>query len=325
MVWNEEKHPRAKDGKFTFKNGGRNDTTHAGEVLYGRIEKNNKEIEKEKERLLNILGSKATQADILYGTVESLSKKVKNSNSFMTKKEAHKTGFQKDIAKHETLRQLSVYCYDNGHQKLPKDFKRVGYFNDKSNGLDAVVVENEKAKEVVIAYRGMKATSKEDIKAVAQTIATKYNKQQKSAQTVYEKIKNNPKYKNYEIYTTGTSLGGHLAQYVAGKNNLKSATFNTFHGTKDVFLKEMERKQQSFKIYPDNIVNYRNEEDKLSRRSTKDNIGLSLNTKANIVRRDSFPPPHSAENIGDLHKAEMKNINFKDHYTVGLDSTKRKK
>ncbi len=76
MNWNEEKHPRDKEGKFTFKNGG-NNISSASEILYGKIKKEVKEKGKLKEKLLNILGSKATPSDILYGDEKSLVKKIK--------------------------------------------------------------------------------------------------------------------------------------------------------------------------------------------------------------------------------------------------------
>ena len=116
----------------------------------------------------------------------------------------------------------------------------------------------------------------------------------------------NPKYKDYEIYTTGTSLGGYLAQFVAAKNNLKSATFNTYHGAKNALGKEGNGNNT---IFPDNIVNYRNEKDGLSFGSMKNNLGISLTTEAKIKRNEA-PVYHFAENMDDLDKAKVKNRDF---------------
>jgi len=82
MVWNEQDHPRKDDGKFTFKNrgGGTNKETPA-EILYknSKIKKEEETMkQKEKSKLLDILGDKATPADILYGDEKSLSKKIKD-------------------------------------------------------------------------------------------------------------------------------------------------------------------------------------------------------------------------------------------------------
>lgn len=81
MSWNEQEHPRGDDGKFTFKNGGGgvNKETPA-EILYknSKIKKEEEIIkQKEKSKLLDILGNKATPADVLFGDKKSLSKKIK--------------------------------------------------------------------------------------------------------------------------------------------------------------------------------------------------------------------------------------------------------
>ena len=82
MSWDENKHPRDDDGKFTFKNEGKasSNKENPKDILYQKSRKQ-KEIEtikqKRKNELLNILKDKATPADILYGDEKSLSKKIK--------------------------------------------------------------------------------------------------------------------------------------------------------------------------------------------------------------------------------------------------------
>ena len=82
MTWDENLHPRDEDGKFTFKNGGNNSNTKESpaNILYRdskiKAEKDKQESEY-KSKLLNILGNKATHADILYGTTKELEQKVK--------------------------------------------------------------------------------------------------------------------------------------------------------------------------------------------------------------------------------------------------------
>ena len=176
-----------------------------------------------KSKLLDILGNHATQGDILYGKPESLEKKVRDLGLGSKLKNAEntlRTDFQKDKNKHEILRQFSVYCYDNNKQNIPNGYKRIGHFYGKNNGFDAVVAENSNTKEIVIAYRGMELGTM-DVPSTIRVINQKYTSQIKDAQAVYDKIKNTPIYKDYQIYTTGQSLGGYLAQYVAAKNNLK--------------------------------------------------------------------------------------------------------
>lgn len=82
MTWNEQDHPRKEDWKFTFKNGGsvgNSDGESAAQVLF-RDTRIQKEIEaqklKRKNELLDILGDKATQADVLYGSEKTLKEKI---------------------------------------------------------------------------------------------------------------------------------------------------------------------------------------------------------------------------------------------------------
>lgn len=83
MIWEESKHPRDDDGKFTFKNGGVEGSSSktTKDFLFEKSKKQ-KEIETQKQKrkneLLDILKDKATPADILYGNEESLNKKIRN-------------------------------------------------------------------------------------------------------------------------------------------------------------------------------------------------------------------------------------------------------
>ena len=85
MSWNEQDHPRDDDGKFTFKNGGSGINTKREsltEVLYKNSKiKKEEEImkQKEKSKLLDILGNKATPADILYADNDKIKEKIKES------------------------------------------------------------------------------------------------------------------------------------------------------------------------------------------------------------------------------------------------------
>ena len=99
LNWDESKHPRDDDGKFTFKNGETSSNTkeraaddyvsfanlralrngNPEDILYRdeKIKREKDKIEAEyKSKLLDILGDRATPADILYGTKEKLEKKI---------------------------------------------------------------------------------------------------------------------------------------------------------------------------------------------------------------------------------------------------------
>ena len=58
MAWNEQEHPRDNEGKFTFKNGGAENSTNV--ILKGRVEKN--EFQNPLEKAASILFKK-TKAD----------------------------------------------------------------------------------------------------------------------------------------------------------------------------------------------------------------------------------------------------------------------
>ena len=85
MTWNEQEHPRDDDGKFTFKNGDSGigaKKKSPTEVLYKNSKiKREEEIikQKEKNKLLDILGNKATPADVLYSDNDKLKEKIKES------------------------------------------------------------------------------------------------------------------------------------------------------------------------------------------------------------------------------------------------------
>lgn len=81
-MFREQDHPRDKDGKFTFKNGGgeSNNSKTTAQFLYSDSKKQGEIKKKEaeyKNKLLNILNNKATHADILYADIDKLEKKIK--------------------------------------------------------------------------------------------------------------------------------------------------------------------------------------------------------------------------------------------------------
>ena len=89
MVWDESKHPRDDEGKFTYSNGG---NSSSGIVLEGKVEKTvnadnsadmsfpettKKENElKLRNKLLDALGDKLTREEILYSSVKELEEKA---------------------------------------------------------------------------------------------------------------------------------------------------------------------------------------------------------------------------------------------------------
>ena len=118
MSWDENKHPRDDDGKFTFKNGGDNTKKESpANILYGKS-KAKKELEKttqkEKSKLLDILGDKATPADILYADNDKLNEKIKENGLGKKLKDIQETptGFAANTyisTKDDRLKELNQY------------------------------------------------------------------------------------------------------------------------------------------------------------------------------------------------------------------------
>ncbi len=82
-MFNEQDHPRDEDGKFTFKNGGANESKNvlenAAQVLYGKATKEEKQEKEYRNTLLNVLDKLATPTNILYGKTKDLEKTIKKN------------------------------------------------------------------------------------------------------------------------------------------------------------------------------------------------------------------------------------------------------
>lgn len=94
MTWDENKHPRDDEGKFTYKNSAN--------------EKNmsDKEIKKYRDNLLNILGDRATPADILYAGIDKLEKKIEECG-FQNKLKGTTTGAASGINQNSVSKEYS--------------------------------------------------------------------------------------------------------------------------------------------------------------------------------------------------------------------------
>lgn len=104
MVWDESKHPRDNEGKFTYKNGGdsennsenntpilkgrieKTEVKSPAEILYGDAYKKEKAENEYRSNLLNILGNLATPAMIMYATNKQLENEIKKNGLINTVK-----------------------------------------------------------------------------------------------------------------------------------------------------------------------------------------------------------------------------------------------
>ncbi len=140
MTWDESKHPRDDDGKFTFKNGG--STTNAKEspvdILYRdskvKAEKDKQEAEY-KSKLLNILGDKAKPTDVLYGTIKELEQKVEEYG-LQDKLKGTMTGGASSIENQETKSKVKLLPkIELGNSQTPLK-GMVSYDEIKNNNLN---------------------------------------------------------------------------------------------------------------------------------------------------------------------------------------------
>lgn len=151
MVWNEQDHPRDEGGKFTFKNGGNIKSKETPtEILY-RSSKARKEEEttkqKEKNRLLDILGNRATPADILYGDNDRLKEKIKDYNL-------------------KNQRKLSLYNDDNNRVELTVSAKLADIKSENItkniNNADLSPEAIKKAREFIQGKEGLNLNAYKD-------------------------------------------------------------------------------------------------------------------------------------------------------------------
>ena len=196
--------------------------------------------------------------------------------------------FINNVELHEQLKQCSVYVYKGKNAKLPTGFKEIAHSKEddekgKGNGFYASVITN--GDDIVIAFRGTQIFQLNDITNDIQMVSSKMPSQAKNALELYDVVK--AKYPNRKIYLTGHSLGGSLAQIVAGYNKeVCAATFNPY-GTKQII---------GAIPYETNIVNYCNPVDLLTIPNADNNIGICYEVESNDVKQN----PHFIEKMKPL-------------------------
>lgn len=203
--------------------------------------------------------------------------------------------FINNVKLHEQLKQCSVYVYKGKNAKLPTGFKEIahskeddekekGKKKEKGNGFYASVITN--GDDIVIAFRGTQVLDRGDINSDIKMYFAVMPSQAKNALELYDVVK--AKYPNRKIYLTGHSLGGSLAQIVAGYNkDVCAATFNPY-GTKKVF--------GNVAPYEGNVVNYCNPADVFATYNADNNIGICYEVESN----DEKLSPHKIEKMKPL-------------------------
>ena len=198
-----------------------------------------------------------------------------------------------EIKKHELLKQASIYSYNVKHGRLPEGYQLLGIAINEKTGFYACVLKKDK--DIIIAYRGTDFPRRNDLGNDLKMPFSKLPAQAKDALELYDRTCK--EYPSCKVTVTGHSLGGSLAQIVAGIRNACAVTFNAF-GTRNVLQNRVER------IYSDNIINYCNPDDIFTTSNGLNHIGKCYKINSN----DSNVRVHFVERMQPLKNRIETNV-----------------
>lgn len=209
----------------------------------------------------------------------------------------------KNLELHNDCKLLSAYVYKKNKCKEINNWKCLNSCYSK-NGFYCEIYKKEN--DLIIVFKG---TDKDYGKL--ETVKDLYSdicmgchllpNQLKNARRVYNDYRRI--YPNANIFFTGHSLGGSIAQALGAETGVKTITFSAY-GIGHTY-------SPTFK-YTNNIINYGNAQDAIFVSNIDAQLGktiiLNANTNSNSVIRERKPHyfnnlnPHYIENLGDLSK-----------------------
>lgn len=209
--------------------------------------------------------------------------------------------FKTDTEKHEILKQAAIYSYRK-EGKIPDGYRLIKQSAPSSTGFYACALKKEN--EIIIAFRGTDNLPEDAKYNYADIAMKKFPQQYPEAKDFCAEVLSENRGCN--IYATGHSLGGTLAQTTGAYFDLKTATFNPA-GLGSVI------RNGNLRGYEENIVNYHNAHDILRHGFVYDNIGTSYTVES--IDGTKFIGHHELENMKPLSTAK---IDTKDsHKTMG--------
>ena len=200
--------------------------------------------------------------------------------------------FANDFQKHNDLRQILQHFHDSS-TPLPEGYKLEENYHNPKTQLDMQIYEH--GNELILSFPGSHIPR--DLPTDMQIIQNKQNPQLENAQEKLNDIRQNPKYENHKIITTGYSLGGNIAGGLSLMNNIEGVTFNPFGKLDDIIQQKANDTGKIIEIYPNKLINYRHENDKLSSKTQNNNPGQQYNLPK--INKVNDPFNHDIKNISN--------------------------
>ena len=221
MVWDESKHPRDDEGRFTYSSGG----SSSNITLEGKIEKTvnadnsadgnfpvttkNEMETKYRNKLLDVLGDKATREEILYANIKELEDKIK------------KIGLEKTSKVKQIFAEFGL---DRAYNTLGHWYAKNNYGEDTVGMVD---LAHEKPQNPNYAANTIEINSYEEIKDLSDR---EYLKDKITEQ--FKDYGFNPKTIKGRIYKSNTEPSQRVAQDKDFLETIKNNKENILQGKK---------------------------------------------------------------------------------------------
>ena len=212
-----------------------------------------------------------------------------------------------DYNLHKDIENLSLYIYDKSKPDTFNGWVELFPFENYKTGYYAKVFCKDK--KIIIISKGTTFENFKDMQNNISMVRNKLPKQVNDADKLYNFIKHDSKYKNYEIIMGGHSLGGSISEIIAAKYGISAVTFNSYGpaGINNLNIKDTSH-----------IINYGSLNDFIFRYNINNHLGqvkiipdndLSSNKENQFYykrlykKQNAIKNFHLIENLGDLENA----------------------
>lgn len=192
--------------------------------------------------------------------------------------------FIDDVQKHQQMKDLIDYTHQKT-DKLPDGYEEFAKYHDEKTGLDVTVFKN--GKDLAVVFPGSDLKTKDVLIDSIHLPVLKENPQAEKAQEIFDKLKENPEFKDSNITVAGYSLGGNTAQIIGAKNNVNTVTFEPFQGAGEIIQKTADKNGKPVEIHPERIINYQQKYDPITK--DNDHLGTTYETQG-VLKVDVTVP-----------------------------------